>query len=134
MPTWTLTLTLLPGTYAICRLAPDAPEPAWARLSAAGDDFRSVTQTAAELSVVCPQSAVPDDVTAERGWRCLRLEGPFDLTSAIGVLAAVAGPLAEAGVGIFAVSTYDTDYVLVHQPNLDRAVAALRAAGHTIRP
>ena len=136
MPTWTLTLTLLPDTFAICRLAPDAPIPAWARLDAnttSADSFSSITHTAAELSVVCPQAAVPADTIAERDWRCLRIEGPFDLTTDVGVLAALTAPLAEAGIGIFAVSTYDTDHLLVSAANLDRAVATLTAAGHTVQ-
>lgn len=131
---WNLTLTLLPGAYAICRLAPDAAIPVWAGAgTAAQDSFHSLTRTAAELSVVCPASVVPASITAERDWRCLRVEGPFDLTTAIGVLAAVLTPLAAASVGIFAVSTYDTDYLLIYAANLDRAVAALAAAGHTVR-
>lgn len=132
MPIWKLTLTLLPGTFAICRLAADVVIPAWATSSAEAG-FASITRTADELSVVCAQSDVPADVTAERGWRCLKVEGPFDLAGAIGVLAALAAPLADAGIGIFTVSTYDTDYLLVAETNLDRAAAALTAAGHTIR-
>ena len=132
MSTWNLTLTLLPGTFAICRLASDAAIPAWAT-SGAGAGFASITRTADELSVVCAQADVPADVTAERDWRCLKVEGPFDLSSAVGVLAALATPLANAGIGIFTVSTYDTDHLLIAETNLDRAVAALTAAGHTIR-
>ena len=130
--TWNLTLTLLPGPYAVCRLASDVSIPAWARLDTSAADFISITRTAAELSVVCPQSNVPAETTADRDWRCLRVEGPFDLTTDIGVLAALSAPLAKAGVGIFALSTYDTDHLLVHDANLDRAVAALTSAGHTV--
>lgn len=135
MPTWNLTLTLLPGTFAICRLAPDASIPAWAHADSIGTaSFLSITRTADELSIVCPQSAIPDDITADRDWRCLKVEGPFDLTADTGVLATLAAPLANAGIGIFTVSTYDTDHLLVNEANLDRAIAALTAAGHTIRP
>ncbi len=134
MPTWNLTLSVLAGGYAICRLAPDATIPTWAHADTTGaDSFLSITRTGAELSVVCPQASVPPDTTAERDWRCLRVEGPFDLTTDTGVLAALAVPLANVGAGIFTVSTYDTDYLLVHDANLDRAVAALTAAGHTVR-
>jgi uncharacterized protein len=131
--TWNLTLTLLPGLYTICRLAPDAPIPVWARTDAPAVSVLSITRTANELSIVCPQAAAPADATADRDWRCLRVEGPFDLTTDVGVLAALATPLAAASIGIFAVSTYDTDHLLVHAANLDRAADALTAAGHTIR-
>lgn len=131
-PAWNLTLTLLADTFAIGRLAPDAAIPAWAGTSAGAGGFVSITRTADELSIVCAQAKVPAGVTAERGWRCLKVEGPFDLTGAVGVLAALAAPLAEAGIGIFTVSTYDTDYLLIGEPNLDRASAALTSTGHTI--
>ncbi len=131
--TWNLTLTLLPGLYAVCRLAPDAPIPAWAGADPLTDGICSITRTANELSIVCPQASVPAAVTADRDWRCLRVAGPFDLTTDVGVLAALATPLAAAGVGIFAVSTYDTDHLLIHAADLDRATAALTAAGHTIQ-
>jgi hypothetical protein len=131
--TWSLTLTLLPGIYTVCRLAPDAPIPPWARTDTPGGNLLSITRTANELSIVCPQAAVPTDDTADRDWRCLRVEGPFDLTTDVGVIAALARPLAAASIGIFAVSTYDTDHLLVHAVDLDRATAALTAAGHTIR-
>ncbi len=84
-----------------------------------------------ELSVVCPQELVPEDVRSEGGWRALKLEGPFEF-SEVGVLASVAAPLAEAEVGIFAVSTFDTDYVLVKREQLQPAVAALRGRGHEV--
>lgn len=133
MPTWNLTLTLLPDTFAISRLSPDAALPAWARLETAASGFISITRTADELSITCQQSAVPNDVTADRDWRCLKVEGPFDLTADTGVIATLAAPLASAGIGIFTVSTYDTDHLLINETNLDRAVATLTAAGHTIR-
>ena len=88
-------------------------------------------RTAAEVSVVCDAAGVPDGAAAERGWRALTVEGPLDF-ALTGVLAALAVPLAAAGVSIFAVSTYDTDHVLVRSERLADAVAALRAAGHTV--
>ena len=123
-----LKLTTLAGEFAVCRLAPDtAAIPAWAT---AGPWF-AITRTADELSIVCPAAQVPGEVRAETGWRMLRLTGPFpfELT---GVLAAVLAPLAGAAIPIFALSTYDTDYVLVKAHDLARAVAALRAAGHLV--
>jgi hypothetical protein len=122
-----LTLDLLPGTFAVCRLATDAPVPAWT----AGGPLVSVTRTADELSVVCGEDAVPGDVRCEPGWRCLRLAGPIPFT-AVGVLASLLVPLADAGVAVFAVSTFDTDYVLVK--DWEPAVEALRSAGHEVNP
>lgn len=120
------TLTLLPAPLAICRLDAAAPLPEWA-----GGSFVSITRTSAELSIVCAQDGVPATVQADRDWRALEVAGPLDLTLT-GVLAALVQPLAEAGVGLFALATYDTDYLLVRSRDLERAVAVLRAAGHTI--
>lgn len=121
-------LTLLPGRLAICRLPAGASVPEWA--PAAGP-LVSITRTADELSVVCDEAGVPAEVAAERGWRALRVAGPLDF-ALTGVLAALAVPLAEAGVSIFALSTYDTDYVLVREADVERAVAALAHAGHDL--
>jgi hypothetical protein len=123
----TLTLAVLEGRFAVCRLPADAPAPAWA----AAGPFVSLTRTAAELSVVCLQDAVPEGVRGERGWRCLCVAGPLDFSLA-GVLASVVGPLADAGIAVFAVSTFDTDYLLVNAEGLGRAIEVLRRAGHTI--
>lgn len=92
----------------------------------------SVTRTGAELSVVCAQEAVPESVQAERGWRAMAVAGPLDF-ALTGVLASLAEPLAEAGVPIFVVSTFDTDWLLVKDDRLDDALAALRARGHEVR-
>jgi uncharacterized protein len=124
-----LKLDLLPVRLAICRLAPAASIPEWA---ATGADFYSATRTPGELSVVCAEEAVPPGVKHDPDWRVFRIEGPFDF-SAIGVLASVAAPLAEAAVSIFAVSTFDTDYVLVKENQVKRAALALEAAGHQVR-
>ncbi len=120
-----LRFSILPGSFAVARLPPDAEVPD----GALSPPFRSVTRTAAELSLVCPDNSVPDGARAETGWAVLALEGPFPF-DLVGVLAAFLVPLAAAGVGIFAMSTFDTDYVLVKRENLDVAVEALTAAGH----
>jgi len=99
--------------------------PAWAL----GAGFLSVTWTTDELSIVCEERRVPAGVQAEKGWAALKLEGPFPF-SMTGVLASFAQPLAEAGISIFVVSTFDTDYVLILRDNLERAVKVLGAAGH----
>ena len=122
-----LTLTLLEERLAVCRLDDAAEVPRWATEAS----LFSVTRTADELSVVCPERFVPDGVRCEKGWRVFKLEGPFEF-SEVGILSAVAAPLAEAGVGIFAVSTFDTDYVLVKEERLDLAAAALRGRGHEV--
>ena len=122
-----LKLRLLPALLAVCRLAPGEAVPAWA----AGPGLVSVTRTADELSIVAPQERVPEGITAQRDFRALRVAGPLDF-SAVGVLASLVQPLAAAGVSIFSISTYDTDYILVRQSDLARAIAALESAGHTV--
>jgi hypothetical protein len=121
-----LTLEILPGRYAVCRLAPDEAVPSWAW----SGQLASVTRTDAELSIICAELAVPATIErAERGWRVLRVVGPLDF-NAVGVMAGLAAPLARAGISILALATFDTDYLLVREPDLDRALTALRAAGH----
>jgi hypothetical protein len=120
-------LKVLGERLSICRLGAEEEDPAWATRG----PFFSVTRTRDELSVVCPEEVVPESISRERGWRALRLEGTFDL-SMVGILASVASPLAEAGASIFAVSTFDTDYVLVREEQLDLAVDTLRASGHRV--
>jgi len=119
-------LSLLPERYSVCRLAPDAPLPPWATAGA----FSSITRTPDELSIVCLAAAVPPGVAQEADWRVFRVAGPLDF-ALTGILASLAGPLAEAGVPIFAISTFDTDYLLIRGPDLDRAITVLTEAGHT---
>lgn len=122
----TLSLTVLSDPLAVCRLAPEDDPPPWAR-----GQLVSVTRTAGELSVVCAHDAVPDGVRADGPWRALSVSGPLPFT-ATGVLAALAGPLAAAGIPIFALSTFDTDHLLVGAGALDDAIAVLREAGHRV--
>jgi hypothetical protein len=122
-----LSISILPGLYAICRLAPGVPLPPWASPS----EVMSITRTPEELSVVCEQKHVPATVTCERDWRCLKVEGPLDL-SLTGILASLAAPLAQAQICLFAISTYDTDYVLIKDNDLQNAVSVLGRAGHNI--
>jgi uncharacterized protein len=110
---------------AVCRLAVDAPFPTW---SLEGGFF-GVVRTHDEVSIVCSEDRVPESVLAERGFVALKLEGPFPF-SMTGVLASFLLPLAEAQIAIFAISTFDTDYVLIKQENLEQAILALSAAGH----
>jgi len=120
-----LRYSVLEGRFAVCRLAPDAAIPEWA----SGVHFLSITRTANELSIVCEQEFVPAAIHAESDWACLQLQGPFPFEMT-GVLAAILNPLAAAEVGIFAVSTFDTDYVLVKADRLQAAKDALHNAGH----
>jgi len=122
-----LELTLLPERFAISRLTADAVVPRWAMQG----PFFSVTRTGEELSIVTEFSRVPAGVQSQSGWRILKVHGPFVL-SEIGVLAALATPLAEGRVSLFAISTFDTDYLLVASEALPAAIAALEGAGHTI--
>ncbi len=93
--------------------------------------FFSVTRTPEELSVVCPESVVPEDVKAVKGWRVLRVVGTFEF-SMVGILASLTTPLAEAGIGLFALSTFDTDYLVNNEHDLTRAIEQLRAFGHVV--
>ncbi len=122
-----MTLGSLDGLFAVCRLSADAPLPAWA----AAGSFVSITRTLDELSIVCRGEHVPDGVRCEPGWRCLRVAGPLDFTLA-GVLASLLAPLADAGIPVFVVSTFDTDYLLVKEDRLDAAVDVLQSAGHSV--
>jgi hypothetical protein len=115
------------GRFAVCKLPPNSAVPAWGM---AGDVF-SVTRTVEELSVVCRQELVPSGTQAEVGWRCLRVAGAMPFTL-VGVLASLTGPVAAAGVGIFVVSTFDTDYLFVKDAEFQAAVTALRGAGHSV--
>lgn len=129
MTTLSLTLTLLPSRYAVAQLPADATLPAWWPASG----MRHAGWTDDELSLVCEEHHVPEDVRCQRGWRMFKLQGPFDF-ALTGILKAVLDPLAAAGAGIFALSTYDTDYVLVQAHQLDEALSSLRGAGHRIEP
>lgn len=124
-----LELELMPWRLAVCRLPAGAPEPEWGRRG----DFHCLTRTPGELSLVCPQDDVPDGVRHQGGWRALRVRGVLEF-SLTGVLASLAQPLAEAGISLFAVSTYDTDYLLVQETSLPAALEALESWGHRVAP
>lgn len=118
-----LKLTLLPETYAVARLMPSEA------ISVGTNGFFSVTRTADELSVVCEESQVPDDAEKlDAGWRCFQLAGPIPFTTT-GVVAALTEPLAAKQIGVFVVSTYDTDYILIKAEQAQAAIAAWRASG-----
>jgi len=124
-----MTLQVLKTPLAVCRLNPNMAVPDWATRNG---EFLSITRTTDEVSIICSDQAAPKDAKCERGWRALKVAGPLDF-SLTGVLASIATPLAQAGVSIFAVSTYDTDYVLVRGENLDKTIRTLSNAGHTLK-
>ena len=124
----TLTLDLLPESFAVAQLENDSVLPAWVQ----GGALVSVTRTETELSIVCAEASVPSDVKAQRGFRCLRVLGPLDFAET-GILESLTGPLSRVGISIFAVSTYDTDYLLLAEVELEAGLSALSEAGHTIR-
>jgi uncharacterized protein len=122
-----LTLIVLDEILTICRLDRDAPIPEWAMRGS----FVSITRTSDELSIVCSQPELPPDTAHESGWCCFQVVGPLAF-SMTGVLVALSRPLAEAGISIFAISTFDTDYLLVKADDLSRAIVELTVAGHTV--
>src|SRR5260370_16512143 len=121
-----LPLVLLPGRYAVCRLAPDAATP-----SGADGRLLSITRTPEELSIVCDENAVPTGARREPGWRCLRVAGTLEF-SLVAVIASLVVPLADADVALFVFSTFDTDYFLVRALDLASAVTALRPPRHQL--
>jgi hypothetical protein len=120
-------LSLLAETFTICHLAADAAVPEWATRG----QFFSITRTSEELSIIVEAALVPELLRTEVSWRVMKVHGPFDL-SEVGVLAALVQPLAAAGVSVFAVSTLDTDYLLVQRSQLREAVTGLRNAAHRV--
>jgi uncharacterized protein len=122
-----LRLDLVSGDYAVWRLAPDAPLPS----DPGSGELFSVTRTAEEVSVVCGAKHPPEDGRVEGPFAALRVGGTLDF-SLTGILASLTVPIAEAGVSVFALSTYDTDYLLIPRERLGEAIAALTAAGHEL--
>jgi uncharacterized protein len=122
-----LDVTVLAGTLAVCRLPSGTGWPAWLEPA----PLASVTSTPYETSVVCRAAVVPEGVRAERGWRAIHVAGTLDF-GLTGVLSSLTRPLAAAGVSVFAISTFDTDYLLVAETSLDDAIAALTRAGHRV--
>lgn len=122
-----LIMKALKEKYGVCRLDNTALIPDWSR----NNEFLSITKTSDELSIVCPQDNIPNDIKCEKNWRILKVEGPLDF-SLIGILASISTTLAQKGISIFAISTYDTDYILVKEKDFDSTVNALSYKGHKI--
>lgn len=122
-----LTLLVLHAVFAVCRLDKDSLIPDWALVG----DLYSITRTHGELSIVCPQVNVPKGIACDKGWRCLKVDGSLDF-SLTGIIASLATTLARAGISIFGMSTYDTDYLMVKDKDFERTVLVLSQAGHEV--
>ena len=120
-------LRVLTERLAVCRLPASAPWPA----APADGTFFSATRAGEELSVVCREDAVPEGSRVENDWRAIEVAGPLDFAM-VGVMSSLTAPLADVDVSVFVISTYDTDYILVHAAAIERAVEALRKAGHHV--
>ncbi|MBX7222474.1 MAG: ACT domain-containing protein [Blastocatellia bacterium] len=125
--TYSFTVSVLPEVLAVCRLTADAPLPAWA----VGHSFFSCTRTPDEFSIVCPEAAVPPATRSETGWRALKIEAVLDF-SMTGIVSSLTTPLAAAGISVFVLSTFDTDYVLVKAAHLEQTIRLWRELGHSI--
>jgi hypothetical protein len=117
-------ISLLPGRFEIHQLSPESD---WKDLAPAGGFF-SVTATGDELSVVTEEGRLTN-MRSEKGWRCLKVHGPFEF-GVTGVIASLSNCLADTGIPIFVVSTFDTDYILLKEAYLESAKKALAACGH----
>lgn len=126
-PSHSLALSLLPDLYAVIRFAPDAIVPLWASQG----EFSSITRTQDELSIVCPAGNIPSTDRPDIFWRALKVHGPFQFDQ-VGILSRLASPLASANIGIFVISTFDTDYLLLQSKDIRNAISTLRAAGHSV--
>jgi hypothetical protein len=125
-----LAIDILPGEYAVARLAADAPTPV--NLLDPGEPaLVSVTRTPTELSIICPAGLAPESANVEAGWRLLTVRGPLAFTLT-GIIAALSSELAAAGIALFSLSTFDTDHLLVRAGDLTRAVEVLNEAGHEV--
>jgi uncharacterized protein len=124
-----LSMSVLKDRLAVCRLAPDAPVPAWAITD---QSFTSITRAKDELSIIIDEKCVPPGTRCEPGWRLLKVEGPFEF-SLTGIVAAIGDPLRDAGVSILWVSTFDTDHLLVKNENLEKCIRALQMYGHRVQ-
>ena len=130
-----LPMEWLPGRYAVARLDPAAPLPDWlpgvdgGGLAGFEAPLITITRSDQELSILAPESSVPQTVRAERGWVACRVAGTLDF-SMVGILARLTGALADAGISVFAVSTFDTDYLLVKETDQSKAAHALDRFAH----
>jgi hypothetical protein len=124
-----LTLIVLPHAFTICRLPPTSSIPDWVESQS---DFSSINRTRDELSIVCGSDRVPGDIEHRSdGWRCIRFEGKFNFDQT-GILASLLSPLAASQISVLTFGTFDTDYVLIRQENLTKAIDVITASGHKV--
>ncbi|MBX2823027.1 MAG: ACT domain-containing protein [Rhodothermaceae bacterium] len=123
-----LSFTLSPDRYAICKLPATSPVPT----GFLHKPFFAVTRTSDELSIVLSEKAASPEWESEKGWRMLKVNGPLDF-NIVGVVASISAPLAEAGIPIFVISTFDTDYLLVKDENLASSIRMLEGEGHEVQ-
>jgi len=121
MKTKKLTLSILPEKLGICHFAVNSPIPDWASRG----KFFSITRTDQELSIVYPQEKIPAGILFEKNWRAFKVESIVDGIYAVGIIASLSKPLAEAGISIFNISTYETNYLLVEEKHLAKAKKVL---------
>jgi hypothetical protein len=122
-----LQLSLLKDKYGICTLPNTAPIPDWALTQS----LASITRTEKELTIVCRLEILPSQYQSDLNWRCFKIDGSFDLNQ-IGVISSISSPLADAGISIYVISTYDTDYFLIQEQNLEKTISVLSNSGHYI--
>lgn len=122
-----LTLKLLDKTYAVCSLSKNKKIPLWA----IEGDFLSITKTEDELSIVCEEKNVAEGIKYEGNWKILKIEGPLDF-SLVGILAKISNLMAKNNISIFAISTYDTDYILIKLGNINKAIEVLKKDNYNI--
>ena len=122
-----LQLSLLKDKYGICTLPNTAPIPDWALTQS----LASITRTEKELTIVCRLEILPSQYQSDLNWRCFKIDGSFDLNQ-IGVISSISSPLADAGISIYVISTYDTDYFLIQEQNLEKTISVLSSSGHYI--
>ncbi|EUB97416.1 hypothetical protein PMI07_000992 [Rhizobium sp. CF080] len=122
-----ITLRELAGSYAIARLGAADPVPAWAD----GDGFVSISRSGDELSITCREERVPSDIKQDGGWTCYKFQGPFAFDET-GIVLSVIRPLSENGIGIFVVSTFDGDHLLIKTADKPKSRELLQAAGHAL--
>ncbi len=123
-----LQLSLLKDKYGIRTLPNTAPIPDWALTQS----LASITRTEKELTIVCRLEILPSQYQSGLNWRCFKIDGSFDLNQ-IGVISSISSPLADAGISIYVISTYDTDYFLIQEQNLEQAISVLSNSGHSIK-
>lgn len=122
-----LVLSTLDGFFAICKLNPQTKIPNWALKG----EFYSITRTSEELSILCPQKIIPDEITSVGRWRGLKIEGPFQFTE-IGILNSITAPLASVKISLLSISTFDADYVFIQDDQFEDALLILAANGHEV--